>query len=74
MPAPSHLLTASDLRFDSDPGRFLIELAFLLPPSRGSWRHEMVANRDAIKTRGGDELMSGAYPRFKPGYTHEGVV
>jgi hypothetical protein len=37
-------------------------------------RHEIVGDRDAIKTRGGDELMSSAYPHFKPCYTHEELV
>jgi len=27
--------------------------------------------RGGIKTRGGDHTMSGAYPHFKPWYTHE---
>jgi hypothetical protein len=39
-----------------------------------AWRHEMVANRDAINTRGGNELMSSAYPHFKSSYTHEELV
>jgi uncharacterized protein DUF4158 len=30
--------------------------------------------RGAIKTKGGDHPMSGAYPHFKPCYTHEELV
>jgi hypothetical protein len=30
--------------------------------------------RGGIKTRGGDHTMSGAYPHFKPSYTHEELV